>query len=175
MNAPTQSSTVASAVAEAMPFDITQFGTIDAAETPVEMEFMNPLTKVGSGVFITLVGKDSDAYRALARKLQNKRFVELRKTRTLTMTAEQNEAETVRLLGACVRSWRSRLYERNEEGKLKATENFTATFYDGKNKRHLECNQANVEWVFANVPEIREQVEDFIQDRTNFLSASPTA
>lgn len=156
-------------------YDISQLGTIGAAESPVEMEIMNPKTKGPSGAFITLVGKDSEAYRELARKFNNKRFAEMRKTRTLTMTAEQNEEETIRLLGACVRSWRSRVYERAEGGRLVPTERFKPIFFAGTVKGELDCNVQNVEWTLRNVPEIREQVEDFIQDRTNFLTgSSPT-
>lgn len=147
-----------------------EFGTIEAAETPVEMAVQHPKTKKDSGVYITLVGKDSDAYRALSRKLNNKRFGELKKTKTLTMTAEQNEEENLRLLSACVRSWRSRVFERRGE-KLVATDNFQPIFFAAE-KGKMECNILNVKWVFENVPEIREQVEDFIQDRTNFLTGS---
>lgn len=161
--------------AEQVFIDIGQeFGTLESAESPVEMEVQHPVTKKPSGVLITLVGKDSDAYRALNRKLNNKKFGELKKTKTLTMTAEQNEEENLRLLSACIRSWRSRVFKRDDHGKLVPTEAFEPIFF-AKAKGKMECNMVNVKWVFENVPEIREQVEDFIQDRTNFLTGSSPA
>lgn len=165
-NAP-QPTPVASAVAAATPqqFNIAELGLIGEAENPVELAIVHPKTRVPVGLYIGLVGKDSEAYRALARKLQNKRFVELRKTRTLTMTAEQNEEETIRLLGATVRYWKSTIFENG-----KPTNEFSPTFFNGKD--YLDCNVKNVEWVLRNCPEIREQVEDFIDDRGNFLTGS---
>jgi hypothetical protein len=154
----------------AMLFDISELGTIDQAEVPVEFEVQHPKTKVGSGVFITLVGKDSDAYRALNRKMLNKRFGEMKKNRALNMTAEQNEEENIRLLSATIRTWRTRVHKRVGD-KWLPTEEFKPVFY-AKQRGEMECNIENVKWVLANVPEIREQVEDFIQDRTNFLTGS---
>lgn len=150
-------------------FNIATLGLISEAEQPVALSIVHPQSKAEVGIYIDLVGKDSEAYRALNRKLQNKRFVELRKSRTLTMTAEQNEEETIRLLAACVRTWRSREFE-IVDGKPVPTERLNTTFFNGT--EYLECNVKNVEWVLRNCPEVREQVEDFIQDRTNFLKGS---
>ena len=148
-------------------------GTRDQAEIPVEMEMVFSGTTQGAGIFVTLVGKDSEAYAALNRKLQNRRFHELKKTRTLNMTAEQNEAENIRLLAACVRSWRSRLYRR-VDGKLVPSDQFSPT-YKLKGEQ-LECNIKNVERVLTESPEAREQIEDFIDQRQNFLKgSSPTS
>lgn len=165
----TASQPAAAAPPSSTQYNLADLGLVGEAETPVTLDVLHPKSKAEVGLYIDLVGKDSEAYRALARKLQNKRFAELRKTRSLTMTAEQNEEETVRLLGATVRSWRSRLFK-VVAGKQVPTEEFSPTFYNGK--EYLECNVKNVEWVLRNCPEIREQVEDFIDDRTNFLKGS---
>jgi hypothetical protein len=153
-----------------MLFDIAELGTIDNAEVPVTFEVQHPKTKVGAGVFITLVGRDSDAYRALNRKMLNKRFGEMRKSKTLNMTAEQNEEENIRLLAATIRGWASAVHVKKGD-KWARTEETKPVFY-APQKGEMDCNLDNVKWVLANIPEIREQVEDFLQDRTNFLQGS---
>lgn len=156
---------------EVAAFDAASLGTSKDAEKPVWFEIANNRDGSPTGLQFQLVGKDSKEYRALNRKLQNKRLDTLAKTRKLKMTAEENEAETLMLLVACVKSFRSRLMKR-VDGVLVPLEpeQFEATINIEGEK--LPYTHENVKRTFTTVPEIKEQIEDFLADRVNFIQES---
>lgn len=155
-------------------YDIAQLGTAEDAERPIDMEIASNRDGQGTGVFVRLIGKDSAQYRKLNRHLQNRRLDELSRTRKLKMTAEQNEAETLRLLVECVLGWKSRLYERVDGVLVPLQPEQFAETYNLRGEE-LPFSKENVKRVFTVVPEIREQVEDFLADRANFVQGSPSS
>jgi hypothetical protein len=50
-----------------LPFDLGSLDTIEACNKPAEIEIKHPVTLVGTGVFWSFVGKDSDIYRGRVR------------------------------------------------------------------------------------------------------------
>lgn len=154
-------------------FDVSALGTTQDAEQPVWFEIVSNRDGSPTGVQFQVVGRDSEQYRRLNRRFLNKRFDDMSRTRKMKLTAEQTEAEGLELLGACVLGFRSRLYKR-VDGVLVALEpeQFESVINIGGNK--LTFTKENLKLVFKTVPEMREQLEDFLADRANFLKGSPT-
>lgn len=101
-------------------------------------------------VTISLVGVDSENYQAAARASQNRRLAKINPRKVRQVTAEEMENDALEILVACTIAW---------EGI-------------GWGKEDLKCTPENVRKVYANVPFIREQVDEFINDRSNFLGNS---
>ena len=113
----------------------------------VEVEIINPLTKKKTGLFITVLSRDSDVYKSVTKQQGNQRFKSFgRKTSSPGLTVEELEEESLQLLVACTKSWRNMLYRGQE----------------------MEFTTANVRIIYENVPTIREQVDDAVHDRGNF-------
>lgn len=117
-----------------------------AADT-VEVEVFDPRTRRGTGIFITVASKDSDRYKKKLREQINRRFKQMGRRIAVQMTAEENEAEALELLVVVTTAWRGVVYKGTE----------------------LELSEANARMLYENVPVIREQVEDAINDRGNFM------
>lgn len=112
-----------------------------------EIEIFNPIGRKPTGIFITVLSKDSDTYRDLQKKQSNARFKQFGKRTTSTsLTAEELEEESLQLLVACTRGWKNMMYKGNV----------------------LDCTPENVRMVYEKVSAIREQVDDAVHDRSNF-------
>jgi hypothetical protein len=112
-----------------------------------EFEISNPHTKKKTGIYVTVLSRDSDTYKELQRAQQNARFKSFgRRTTSSSLTAEELEEENIQILIACTKAWRNMILHGQE----------------------LECNPANVRKVYETVNAIREQVDDAIHDRGNF-------
>lgn len=96
------------------------------------------------GVHLLLAGIDSDHYNKQLRKHQDKML----NKKNQKMSADEAENFSIELLTACTLNW---------EG----------VEYDGV---ALECNKDNVRWLYRSFGFIRDQVDDFIGDRSNFLA-----
>lgn len=126
------------------PFDLADL--TPAADT-VEVEVFDPRTRRGTGIFITVASKDSDRYKKKLREQINRRFKQMGRRIAVQMTAEENEAEALELLVHVTTGWRNVTYK----GVA------------------LDLNDANARMLYEQVPVIREQVEDAINDRGNFM------
>ena len=123
--------------------ELTQFDVVSPANEGVWMNLEHPVTGEPLEVKIKLAGIDSDYYKKELRRQQNKRF----KKGFRKMNAEELESETIELLVACTLDWDGV----ELEGQA------------------LECNPENVRKVYKQFPWIKEQVDNFINDRANFL------
>ena len=123
--------------------DLTQFDVVSPANEGVWMNLEHPVTGEPLDVKIKLAGVDSDYYKKELRKQQNKKF----KKGFRKLSAEELEADTIELLVACTLDW--------EGVELEG--------------QALECNPENVRKIYKRFPWIREQVDNFINDRANFL------
>jgi len=94
---------------------------------------------------VRLVGKDSKEYRKAQRAITERRLKS--RSRANRFDADGIEQEATDLLVACTVGW----------------EGFAE---DGKD---LEFNKANIRKVYTNYPWIREQVDEFVDDRGNFM------
>lgn len=96
-------------------------------------------------VTIVLLGKDSKEYRAAVAKTANSR---LRNRKV--QTVEQAQQDGIDLLAAVTVGW-SGIAENGEP---------------------LECTEKEVKRVYREYAWIREQVDEFVDDRANFLTSA---
>ena len=123
-----------------MGFDVSQ-----RKDTSNEGEWLELEHEDGSPMDarIKLLGYDSDVCQKQRRKNADKRL----KKRNFKTTSAELENENISLMVAATQDW---------EG-----------FEDGGTA--LECTQENVRWLYQNCPEVRDQVDAFMGDRSNFL------
>jgi hypothetical protein len=133
--------------------DIANIDTVKAATAGAEMKVLHPTENTvlknedGSNMTITLIGTDSDTYRKAQRFAINRR---MRSGRGRS-TAEELEQDALELLAVATQKWNITL---------------------GGSKP--ECTRDIARETYAKVPWLREQVDTFINDRSNFLKASET-
>lgn len=137
-------------------FDLAAIDTATASDKGFELELRHPVTNAATGVFITVLGKDSKVFKDYVRAKANERLRKDMMTRNRGKdndppTVEQLERDTIDLLTACTLSWR--------DGDA------ASITLGGK---ALEFNEANVRTVYAITP-IRDQVDEAIGDMGNFL------
>lgn len=113
-----------------------------------EVEDSRTKEKVRKYVTITLLSKDSDQFRKVSTRVTNKRLEKsLRAGGRVRVRAEEIENDQLDLLVACTTGW--------DNVQL--------------GSEVLEFNDLNVRRLYQEVPAIREQVDNFIGDRANFL------
>ena len=112
------------------------------AEEGVWMEVEDPNGNP-LGVHLKLAGTDSEAYQKQLRKQQDKML----KRGNFKISAEEAENNSLNLLVACTLAWEGVEYSGEE----------------------LECNKDNARWLYKTFGFIRDQVDEFIGDRANFL------
>ena len=145
-----------------MPTDLSVLGTTDDGVT---MELRHPvdgsvLMNGTAPVSITLTGEDSAAYRRVEREQNNRRLKDLSRGRKRDLTDEELEASAIERLAACTVAWHG-------------------IVLDGDN---LACTELNARRLYgeSRLAWVREQVNEFVRDRRNFLlnsgtTSSPTA
>lgn len=126
-------------------FDLAQLDLTAKSNDGEWLELEHPVTGEPLGIKIKLAGVDSDIYKKQLRKLQDRR---LRKG-LRTITAEEFEEEQLQLLVACTLDWKGMIYEGKE----------------------LEPTKENIRMIYEKFGWIREQVDNFIGDRRNFLKS----
>jgi len=106
-------------------------------------------TDKGEPITVTVVGMDSDQFKARQRVIINRRIKAGKKA---TATAEGIEEEALDALASCVTA-------------------LSNIVLDGKPVDH---STANVKLLFSRLPWLKEQVDEAVADRANFLKASAT-
>lgn len=123
--------------------DLATLNTTPSAEEGSWLELEHPVTGEPLDIHIKLAGTDSDHYQKQLRKQQDKRLKKgFRKTKS-----EELENEGIELLVACTLEWKNVVHEDQE----------------------LQCDAANVRWLYKNYKWIKEAVDEFVGDRSNFL------
>ena len=119
---------------------------LDTGKTSEEgqwLELEHPKTSEPLDMHIKLLGRDSEAYKKQVRKNQDKNL----KKGLRNLKSENLENETIELLTACTVDWKGVVYQGGE----------------------LECTKENIRWVYKEYDWLREQVDEFVGDRANFL------
>jgi hypothetical protein len=131
-----------------MSMDLNQFETGNDGEW---LDLLHPVNGLpiededGVKMRIQLVGKDSDEYRGAQRATTERRLKSRSKAQRFDADALEMEATDV--LVAC-------------------TKDMQGFALDGED---LEFNPANARKVFTRFPWVREQVDEFVDDRGNFM------
>lgn len=133
--------------------DLSSFNVRDSADSGREMHLSGPngerlQTKEGDPITITLLGADSKPFQRLQHKQTTNRLNKrVSRGGRIKITGEELEEDAMDILVACTKSWKNIVYEGQE----------------------LECNAINIRMLYERLPWIREQVDEFINDRSNFL------
>lgn len=94
--------------------------------------------------FVKVVGADSDAYQAALRDIQRRNIDVINRTRKVAFEPEQQEESALELAVSATIGWRG--------------EDAIAPFSAAEARR-----------IYAEYPQIREQVDRAVNDRANFL------
>lgn len=139
--------TKATETALAAPFDFTTRDVAQKAEEGAELEVLDPVTGDGVGVFITLAGADSVIHRKAAATIAKRRMSNMKGFRNMALDPEKFEAEGIEVLAACTLAWKG-------------------VVVDGAS---LPCSRDNAIMLYTRFPWLREQVDQFISDRSVYL------
>lgn len=123
------------------------FETVKRSEAGVEIELLNLKTHKGSGAFITVCGMDSDVFRAA--KVDRARVIAKKTEAGEEVTAADIEEMQIELLARCTKGWRNIA----RAGEL------------------LEFSLDAARKLYRDFPAIREQINQAIGDRGNFVGA----
>ena len=136
--------------------DLAALDTIKGSNAGFEVSIYNPSTNEDLGLFITVLGKDSDEFQRVSRAQQKKRMAKLTKGgfRNPSVPVEEIEQDSIALLAACTKSWM-------QDGKPTIT----------MDKKELEFSVDNAIALYERFPWIKEQVDVAIGDRANFIKA----
>lgn len=143
----------------ALDFDSLDTGA--ACENPHEFELVHPVDKEGLGVFVSVVGPESAAFKNRVRKEINrdrrKDFEAKRKGKEAEpSTIEEDEAFSISLVADLVTAWRT-----DKDGK-------NEPFIHWKGDR-LEFNADNLARWLKHFPWVRAQINEAASDLGNFL------
>lgn len=129
---------------------LSSFDTKTASNAGVELQLSDIKTGKPAGVFITLLGSDSDEF--LKAKDDRSRFMADRLASGVKeeLTREERDELACDLLARCTTGWRN---------------------LDGEDGTPLPFSKAEAKRVYLTYPAIREQVNVFIADRSNFVQA----
>ena len=134
-------------------FDLLQARTIDKANEGVEMEILHPATSAEMGMFLTVHGEDSEAYKRALGKIADRKEKQQRKTGKSRISHEDIQYGMLATSLECISSWRGVV----EDGKP------------------VEFNRPNLRRILTEYWWITEQVTAFINDRANFMPDSQTS
>lgn len=149
----------------AAAFDLSGLDTIEACNKPVEIEIKHPVSGVGTGVFVSIVGKDGDAYRSRVRGMADDSLRRSAMGKNASDTSiDKLEQKNIDALVAATTGWRTQAPALIGE----KPESDPAVMMKGE---RLEFNAANARKVYSEILPIREQVSEAINDLGNFMPA----
>jgi hypothetical protein len=125
--------------------------TTDSVPVPLRHPVTNEklLAAGGAPITVNIVGMDSEQFRTRHRAIINRRLSAGKKAK---VTAEEIEAESIDTIAACITGW--------QQIEL-----------DGK---PLEYSKGAAKTLLTRLPWLREQLDEAIADRANFLKTSQT-
>ena len=149
----------------APPFDFDALDLAAAAETPFEFEMNHPDTGAGLGVFVSVIGAESETFqqylRAEANALRLKAYRQRGKP-DVPPTIEEEEETGLRALSACVKAWRTVIDGKSEP----------AIFIAGK---RMEFGADNVLLWLRKFRWVRGQINEETASLANFVGNSSPA
>ena len=129
-----------------MTFDLAKLDTAKVAEEGAELRVAHPTTGEDLGIKIVLIGTDSKTFRDISKI----RATMALKKKTREIDLDQNEQDSIELLARCTKGWSG------------ITEN-------GKD---IPFNHENAVELYTKYLWLREQIDRFMADRSNFLPSA---
>ena len=136
---------------KAKTFDLAALDTVAACNKPVEIEIENPNSHEKLGVFFSIVGKDSDAYRARIKAMANENM-----QRTALMS-QRGKVDIPNI---------DKMEEKNTDALVAATVGWRNVFLDGV---ELPFSIENARAVYSRIFPVRDQVSEAINDLSRFM------
>lgn len=127
-----------------MTFDLDSFDVVARADQGAKCVLKDPVTGEDTPAHLLLAGSDSAIYRQAQHRVANTRIN--RKSRD-RITVEDIESEQIAILVDCTLGWGGMV--------LKGVE--------------MQFDRASVKLIYEKFPSVREQAEQFIADRANYL------
>ena len=125
-------------------FDIAAYK--NEAQDVATVTIMHPGTGEPTSIKITVASMDSEKYKQISMKVQNEQLKYAMKNRGKT-TAERIASNSLEILVGATVAW---------EGLAEGD-------------KPLPCTPENVRRVYTDLPFIKEQVDEFLGDRRNFI------
>jgi len=132
--------------------DLRTFDTVGAAEEGGTVELRDPegnvfLDDSGKPITITVKGADSKLYTRSHHEAVSRRLSKRLGRGGMKLRSDEWDKDAMEILVKCTTSW-------------------SGIMLDGKK---LEFTESNVRMVYTDFPWLKEQVDEFVQDRGNFL------
>jgi hypothetical protein len=134
-------------------FDLSDLDVVAGSEEGAEIELTHPITKEPTGIFITVFGKESSAFRntmnARYNEEANREALALKNNDASVVPIEKTIADNIDLLAKCTKGWRNMIF----------------------NKKPIEFSYDSAVMVYTKWPWMRPQVDAAIGDLANFIKA----
>jgi hypothetical protein len=133
--------------------DLADLDTVSKANEGFDVPLFHPGTKEDLGITIRILGRDSERFQEVSRRQQRRRTAKLSKggfrpgKAGSSLTPEELEAGTIELLAECTVGW-SPITIKGED---------------------VPFSLENAKMLYKDYPWIREQVDDAMDDRANFI------
>lgn len=127
-----------------MAFDLEDLDVVSRAEEGAKCIIRDPVTGEDTPAYLLLAGSDSTIYRQAQHRVANARLN--RKSRD-RISIEDIEAEQISILVDCTLGWGGMVLKNAE----------------------LPFDKKTVRNIYEKFPTVREQAEQFIADRSNYL------
>lgn len=134
--------------------DLSALDTKKGAEEGFKLDLRHPKTGELLGIWIHVLGADSDAYHELLREFKRGRAEILKRNMRANFSSEEAETEALDLLAGMTRAW---------------SENMTL---DGE---RLVFSSGAARKLYERFRWIREQVDAGVHERGNFLPGNATS
>lgn len=143
-------------------FDLKALNQVKASEAGYEYEFISEASPEGTGVFVTVLGEQSDKVKAWVRKkVDAKRYINLQREKSRKdniSNYEDDEAENIEAAAIRIVSWKG-IYKDAAAQVLE----------------EVECNLENAKLICGMNNEFLLQVIKNSNDIANFTKAKPNA
>lgn len=154
-------------------YDLGSLSTKAACDAGAAIELVHPITKVGLGQFIHVVGRDSTIFHEhenmLINEARQRKFEADKRGEVLgPTTIEHDEAAAIELLVKCTIGFSCKPIERDSADKENAGGKFLR--YPSNNDTY-DFNEDNVRKLYRDQRWIRMQADRGIADLRNFIKS----
>jgi hypothetical protein len=141
-------------MSKAKGFDLGSLDTFEACNKPAEIEIVHPVNGAPTGVFFSVLGKDSDTYRGRVRALADEALRKQAFGKVQPEKIDDLEKKNIAALVAATVGWRT-----GDEPVVTV-----------KGEK-LEFSPANARKVYEALLPVREQVMEALNNLGNFMPA----
>lgn len=140
-------------MAKSQGFDLGALDTVEACNKPAEVEIVHPVTGAATGVYFSVLGKDSDTYRSRIRALADQSLRNQALGKAPVETIDTLERRNIDALVAATVGWRT-----GDDPKV---------MLKGE---ALEFSPANARKVYEALLPVREQIAEALNNLGNFMN-----